>query len=192
MKKGLKITLVILGVIILIALICFAVSHSKIKNNTIATKKAVIVKVNENSLDVVDIKNPTSFLSVSFSKEGNIGFKPGQEILIYSDGMVVDTVPGKLCKVGKIKILKEESDVVIPDDVFRFYYNSYNNVDVTVFEATSKGISFTITDTNEKPYEYSNKYIINKKIKNEEYTGIGEKLGEDTGNSIAGYTRNRN
>ena len=32
-------------------------------------------------------------------------------------------------------------------------------------------------------------YSINKKVKNEKYTGIGQKIGEDTETSTSGYTR---
>ena len=50
------------------------------------------------------------------------------------------------------------------------------------------GISLTITDTNEIPYNYAHSYRINKKVKNKNYTGIGEKIGEDTENSTSSYT----
>ncbi|MBO5478893.1 MAG: hypothetical protein J6A04_04195 [Clostridia bacterium] len=161
------------------------------KSNMSSTIRAVVVKVNEKGLYAIGIENVTELFYVGFSNEGNIGFKQGQEILIYFDGMVLETYPAQLGKVGKIEILKEKSDISIPDSVLRFCYSLRNNVNVTVSELTNSGILLTITDTNELPYNYSNKYIIYKKVKNEDYTGIGYKIGEDTKNSIAGYTRNR-
>lgn len=137
------------------------------------------------------IQNVTGLFSVGFTDEGNIGFKQGQEVLIYFDGMVLETYPAQLGNVGKIKIIKEKSDITIPDNVLRFYYSSRDNINVTVSELTNNGISFTITDTNELPYSYSNEYVIYKKVKNENYTGVGYKIGEDTEYSTSGYTRNR-
>ena len=53
---------------------------------------------------------------------------------------------------------------------------------------TKSSISFNIEDTNELSYTYTNNYKIYKKVKNENYTGIGDKIGEDTENSTAGFT----
>lgn len=191
MKRRLKITLIILGILVLITFILWAIYYSKKKNSTISTATGVIVKVNEKSLDVMGIENATGLFNVGYTSEGDIGFKQGQEILIYFNGMVLESYPAQLGKVGKIKIVKEESNISIPDEVLRFYYSSSSNVNVTVSELTSKGIQFNITDTNELPYSYSNSYTIYKRVKNEEYTGIGYKIGENTENSTSGYTRNR-
>lgn len=160
--------------------------------NMTFTLSGIVVKVNEKSLDVMGINNGEDELnnlySVSFAKEGNIGFKEGQEILIYFDGMVLETFPGQIHNVGKIEIIKEKSETEISADVLRFYNNSEDKVEVKILELTNKGLTIEITDRNEIPYEYANEYVIYKEVKNENYTGVGEKIGEDTENSTAGYT----
>lgn len=159
------------------------------KDNMAVTTTAVVVKVNEKSLSAMGIDGVNSLFSVGFTEEGNIGFKQGQEILIYFDGSVAESYPAQINNPGKIEIIKEKSDTTIPDDVLRFYYSSRDNVNVNVSELTNKGISLTITDTNDLPYDYSNdKYVLYERVKNEDYTGVGYKIGEDTEHSTSGYT----
>ena len=186
MNKKTKNIIAIIASILLIAVICaFRI------NNMSATTRAVVVKVNEKSLLAMGIENVTGLFSVGFTDEGNIGFKQGQEILIYFDGMVMESYPAKLGKAQKIKIVKEKSDIKIPDETLRYCYSSLKNVKAIVSEFTSSGITLIIEDTNELPYSYSNNYTIYKKVKNKDYTGIGYQIEENTGNSTAGYTRNR-
>ena len=191
MKKGLKIAIIILTIIVLGAMLFFAIVFSKVSNNTIATVNGVVVRVYETSMMVMGLGNAPDLFTVGFAKEGNMGFKQGQEILIYTNGTVMETYPAQLGKAGKIKIVKEKSETVIPDNILRFCYSSRNNVTVAVNNLTTNGITLTITDTNELPYNYSQKYTIYKKVKNPNYTGVGQKIGEDTENSTAGFTRNR-
>lgn len=169
----------------------FEKEYKDYKNMTF-TLSGIVVKVNGKSLDIMGINNGEDELnnlySVSFAKEGNIGFKQGQEILIYFDGIMLETFPGRIHNVGKIEIIKEKSEIEIPDDVLRFYNNSIDKVEVKISELTNKGITIEITDRNETPYEYANEYVIYKEVKNENYTGVGEKIGEDTENSTSGYT----
>ena len=218
MKKSIKIIIWIIIVLIFLFLIVFTIDYNKYLDkikadpiesnnnttlNTLAddsiktstnmsyTKKAIIIKVNKNSLDVMDNEIGTDLYSVSFSDEGNIGFKQGQEILIYFDGLIAETFPSKITNVGKIEILKEKTNVEIPDDVLRFYYNSYNNVSVLISDFTPTGISLTITDTNELNYEYSNKYLINKKNKETENVTVDtNKIIPPTENSTSAYIPN--
>ena len=136
-------------------------------------------------------KNVTGLFSVGFTNEGNIGFKQGQEILIYFDGMVMESYPAQIGKVQKIEMVKEKSNTKIPENILRYCYSSKDKVSVTVSEISSKDIKISIKDENELPYNYSNKYIINRKVKNKNYTGVGYQIGENTGNSTAGFTRNR-
>ena len=182
MKKGKKIIVVLLILLLLVVLLGFVVEY--IRRTTI---RAVIVKVSENSLLVYD----GTLYNVGFTKKGDIGFKQGQEVLIFFEGSVMETAPAQPVGVRKIKIIKEKSDREISEQILRYAYNSKDNVKVTVNEFTPTGITFTIIDTNELPYDYSHSYRIEKKVKNSDYTGIGQKIGEDTKNSIAGYTRNR-
>lgn len=162
-------------------------------DNMANTKRAVVVKVNEKSLDVMGIENENGtendLISVSFGQEGDIGFKQGQEILIYFDGIIEESFPAQINNVGKIEIVKEKSDNEIPEEVLRFYYNSEDNVTVSIDEFTKENLLLTIEDTNENAYNYEDiKYDIYKKEKNPDYTGVGQKIGEDTENSTSGYT----
>ena len=159
-------------------------------NKASNTIKAVVVNP-EKGLLVMGIENAADLYDVSYENKDNIKFKQGQEILIYFNGGMLETYPAQIINVEKIEILKEESDIKIPDDILRFCYSSRNNVTVSVSELTRTGIEIIIKDTNELQYEYSNTYKINKKVKNKDYTGVGYQIGENTGNSTAGFTRYR-
>lgn len=159
-------------------------------DNMQATIKAVVVRVNENSLLAMGIEPEKGLYSVGLKNARDVKFEKGQEILIYFNGVVLESYPAQLGNIGKIEIVKNESDVQIPDDIIRFCYNSENKVDVKISELTNSGITLIITDTNTLPYNYPHSYRINKKVKNADYTGKGEKIGEDTANSTSGFTRN--
>lgn len=191
MNKFVKILGISLLVILIVAIILFAVGYIIIKNY-METIKAVVVKVNDNSMLVMGITdNLSGLMSVGFTDEGNIGYKQGQEISFKYNGSITDMYPPSLDKVDKIKITKEKSDVEIPEIILRECYSSRDNVNVIISELTSKGMSITIEDTNEYPYDFFENYIISKKVKNENYTGNGQKIGEDTEYSTSGFTRNR-
>lgn len=192
MKKFGKILGISFLVILIVAIILFAVGYIIIKNY-METIKAVVVKVNDNSMLVMGITdNLSGLMSVGFTDEGNIGYKQGQEISFKYNGSITDMYPPSLDKVDKIKITKEKSDVEIPESILRYCYSSTDNVNVIISELTGKGMSITIEDTNEYPYNLFENYIIRKKVKNENYTGVGQKIGEDTENSTSGFTRYRN
>lgn len=159
------------------------------QDNTKAIMKAVVVKADDKHLMVMGLERPDELIMLG--NEPEMEFKQGQEIAIHFDGMILTTYPAQLGNVQKIEILKEESGRQIPEEMLRYCYSSYKNVTVTISEFTNTGISLTITDTNELPYRYAHCYKINQKVKNEEYTGVGYKIGENTGNTTAGYTRNR-
>lgn len=131
----------------------------------IATKEAIVVKVNNDSLDVMDAENTTELFTVKFSKEGNIGFKQGQKVLIYYNGTINTNFPNEklIDVVGKIEILEEESNTKIPEDVLRKFYSSFDNVKITVEELTNTKISLIINDMNELQYDYADTYKILKK-----------------------------
>lgn len=181
MKKKL---IVILGVIILIivALIFLRI------NNSVSRISGVIIKVEEKDLIVLG-KEDEDVWRISFSKDGNIGFKKGQEVKIYYTDKIIDSIwPAPIRNVKKIKITKEESDIKLSNDLLNFWYSSIDNVSFEVNEFTRSGIILKITDTNEIPFEYSNEYIIQKKVKNENYTGTGYVIGESTATSTSGFT----
>lgn len=164
---------------------------TKNENNKASTTiKAVVVNA-EKGLLVMEIENTGDLYDVNYENKDNIKFKQGQEILIYFNGGMLETYPAQIINVEKIEILKEKSDIKIPDDILRFCYNSRNKVTVSVSELTRTGIEIIIKDTNELQYDYSNSYQINKKVKNKDYTGVGYQIGENTGNTTAGFTRYR-
>ena len=90
--------------------------------------KAVIVKVNKNSLIVMQTEKDEGLINVSFSKEGNIGFKERQEILIDFDGFITLSYPASIYNVKKIKILNEKSNISIPEKHLKYCFSSKNNV----------------------------------------------------------------
>ncbi len=159
----------------------------------IATKEAVVVKVNDDSIDVMGTDNEDDLLTVKYSEEKNHGFKQGQEVLIYFNGVIELVQPKTIDTVGKIEIIKEESGIQIPESVLRNFYSSFDNVEVTVENLNNTGITFTIKDTNKFKYNYADTYVIKKKNvnampaeENESYSSIGavainwEELGKVT------------
>ena len=129
----------------------------------IATKEAIVVKVNDDSIDVMGTDNENDLLTVKYSEDGNIGFEQGQEVLIYFNGVIEPVQPKTIDTVGKIEIIKENSDISIPESALRNFYSSFDNVEVTVDDLNDTGITFTIKDTNELKYNYADTYIIRKK-----------------------------
>lgn len=190
MKKSTKIIIFIIILLVIIGTFAIYI-FTQYQKNMLSSIRGIVMEVYENSLSVMGIEagnEPGSLYSVSFAKDGNIGFKQGQEVLIYFDGIVADSFPAQIHNVEKIEIVAEHSEVEIPDDVTRYYNNTQDKVDVNVTDLTTKGVTITITDTNELPYEYTNDYKLEKEVKNEKYTGQGEYIGEATDNSVLGYT----
>ena len=206
MKKEFKIIITILAIIIILALIILIVVKiqknittvynsddtkeyelsENIESDELSTKIAVVVKVNDNSLIVHEPGK--SEWRVSFSEEGDIGFKQGQEVKIYyTDEMINSIYPAPLYDVEKIEIIKEESDIPLSDDLLSHWYSSVDNVSVIVNEFTRAGITFMITDTNDIPFKYTNEYRIDKKVKNPNYTGKGT-YTEATETSTSSFT----
>lgn len=214
MKKEIKILMIILVSIIVLGLIVFGIDYTRtrkgkkpiflasilkdietredegqlVDNNMAATMRAVVIKVYETGLMAMQIDENSSEV-ISLGIHEDIGFKRGQEILIHYNGMIMETYPAQLGNVGKVEIIKEKSNVVIPNNILRDFYSFGEKVNITVLELTNTGVSLTITDTNELPYDFAHSYTISKKVKNENYTGKGQKNGEDTENSTAGFTR---
>lgn len=176
--------------IVLLVIVVILMSYIYLYNNVLAHKiKAVVVQVRDNSMVVVENNSSKGLLIIGFSDEGNIGYKQGQEIAIYYNGIVDSMYPGHIGSPEKIKITKEKSNIEIPEKALRYCYSSRANVDVEIFELTNSGIHLKITDTNELQYNYAHNYQISKEVKNPNYTGVGYKIGEDTANSTAPYIR---
>lgn len=136
-------------------------------NGSASVIDAVVVKVNENHLSLMEKDDKKSLLTASFAKEGNIGFKQGQEVSVYSDGFIEETYPAGISGVNKIEITKEKSDIEISETAIKWFCNSIDKISVTVDELTKSGISFTIIDNNEVPYDYNIDFKIRKKVNNE-------------------------
>lgn len=207
MRSNLKLIFISISIIIITLVVLFLVSKNIINNSkenliktdesliidkkSIKPMKFIVVKVTDKFLGVISIEDKTKY-NVSYSTEGNIGFKKGQEILVYSTQSTFQmTSPSSISQVEKIKIIKENTDITIPEDVLRYYYSSRNNVNISINSVSDTSIELTIEDSNEYPYIYSNSYSIFHNIKNKEYTGIGYQIGENTKTTTAGYSRNR-
>lgn len=141
MNKKLKIILVL----VIIAVVAFLGIYLIIKNNNqekiddsdidngdnmATTMKAIVLKVNRDSLDVmISVEEENYVNHVMFAKEGNKAFKEGQEILIYYNANPGVNVPGQITDVGKVEIVKEESGVTIPDEIKQIFQNDDNNIE---------------------------------------------------------------
>lgn len=183
MKKERKIAIIaIIAVIVIIGLvIAYDICNYK-------TIKAVVIRVYDNYLMVETAEE--GLASVGFTKEGDIGFKKGQEIAIKEKrwGIRPAIFPTSLNAI-KIKITKQESEMPISKEALLHCYSSEENVKMTIEELTNSGITYTIIDTNTIPYDYSIKYNIRKRVKNENYPEEGKYIGEATENSLPAYTR---
>ena len=158
------------------------------ENNTKATINGVVVKVDSYGLLVMGTQDTNALYRIGFTDEGDIGFKQGQEISIDFDGSGMESYPALLGNVTEIKIEKEKSDTEIPENILRYAYSSKDNVTVSINQISNSMLSIIIGDSNEIPYTYSDSYFINKKVKNENYTGVGKTVGENTNNTVAGFT----
>ena len=148
----LKIVLIAVIILLIAGLILGGIYYFRVKNNMLGTMTGIVVEVSEKSISVMEEGNETGLYSISFSKEGNIGFEKGQKVLIHYGGTVVTTFPGIINNVGKIEILEDGNKTEIPHNVLTFYYSSKDNLNISVSELTNKGIIFSITDTNEIYY----------------------------------------
>lgn len=88
--------IIFICLIVVIAIAIFSI-------NKPITKPALVVKVNEQWLDVIaldenkkDETDSSYICRVNFSEDGDIGFKKGQEILIYFDGIIQQTHPASI------------------------------------------------------------------------------------------------
>lgn len=179
--------LVIVAIIILILLVLISILLKLKEDGPIYKMELIIVKANENNILAMELDG--SLYNIGTKEYSNLEFKNGQKILIYFNGLILQSYPAQLGNIKKIKIIEEESNVEIPKYILRYCYSSTDNIKVTVNELKNNGITLTITDTNEIPYNYSHKYKIYEKVENENYTGVGQKIGEDTENSLSGYIR---
>lgn len=152
-------------IIIIFIIICITVYiFIRIVNPTI---RAVVVRADEKYLTIMNIKDEGLY-NISIA-DNSLKFKKGQEILVYCkyDSFIEQTNPASIKSedIKKIKILKEKSNIEIPNKELVRIYNSGEKVLISINEISQTGISITIKDTNEFKHEYkhSNYYKILKK-----------------------------
>lgn len=150
-RKTLIIILIVFLVVCILGYICIKIFNP--------TMKAVVLKVHENSLLVMDEKD-RSLLNIDLPKDINLQFEEGQEVLIYFtyDTVILSTYPGFIDSefIKNIKILNNKSNIEIPVGVLQWAYNSRNNINVYINEFSETGMTLTITDTN--PYKGEHKF----------------------------------
>ena len=186
-KKRIIKLLMFLVLIVAVAIIVF-----KVNNDSKTILKGVVVRVYDTNMMVMGTNDTLDLYTVEITNKESKKFKQGQEILIYTNGTAMTTYPVQLGKAKKIKIVKEKSETEIPNNILKYCYSSRDNVDILVDKLTATGLTLTITDKNDLPYNYYTNYKIYKKVKNPDYTGEAQKIGEDTESSTSGSTRNRN
>lgn len=199
MKKALNVIIIILVILIVITVTFLIIMYPKLKllekvieNNSASAMKAVVVDVDEKSLDVMGFSGEHDLYSVSYADEGNIRFKQGQEILIYFDGSIAMSYPAQIHHVQNIEIVKEKSNTEIPISVLKHYFSSRNNVTVAINKLNPTGILLSIIDTNELKYDYNDDYMLFKKNKVQENPTIDpNRLTPATENSTSAYLRPR-
>lgn len=178
MKRGLKVLIIILVILVVVAIAILLVKHfttNEVSNeltgnsisydnaDAIATMDVVIAKVDDKSLGVINKDDPNDILTASIPEGDTNEYKQNQEVRVYFDGTINESYPGSFGEVSKIEILKESSEVTIPEKVLKYFYSSRDNVSVSNINVTQTGISFEIKDTNELKYEYTNTYALYKK-----------------------------
>lgn len=176
MKRGLKVLIIVL--VILLAVAILLVKHfttNEVNNeltgnsisydnaDAIATMDVVIVRVDDTYLEVINKDDPNDVMRANIPDDDINEYKQNQEVRVYYNGMINEMYPGSFDKVSKIEILKDNSDVTIPEKALKLFYSSRNNVSVSNINVTQTGISFEIKDTNEYKYEYTNTYTLFKK-----------------------------
>ena len=178
MKRGLKVLIIVLVILVVLAVAILLVKHfttNEVNNeltgnsisydnaDAIATMDVVIVRVDDTYLEVINKDDPNDVMRANIPDDDINEYKQNQEVRVYYNGMINEMYPGSFDKVSKIEILKDNSDVTIPEKALKLFYSSHNNVSVSNINVTQTGISFEIKDTNEYKYEYTNTYTLFKK-----------------------------
>ena len=162
MKKVFKFFTILLFLIILIMVGFYLYAYM---DSVKSTKKVVVVKSFHDGFFGVDEKGELFNIKFyDFNKLNGKDLKKGQEIEIYWHGIIDSFAPPAINNVRKYKILKEKSDIEIPEYAIKKCYNSIDSVIRHVRSITNSGIELRILDTNEIPYEYDFNYYIYKKI----------------------------
>ena len=201
MKRGLKVLIIVLVILVVLAVAILLVKHfttNEVNNeltgnsisydnaDAIATMDVVIVRVDDTYLEVINKDDPNDVMRANIPDDDINEYKQNQEVRVYYNGMINEMYPGSFDKVSKIEILKDNSDVTIPEKALKLFYSSRNNVSVSNINVTQTGISFEIKDTNEYKYEYTNTYTLFKKNPEAEQVKAPS-LPIVTGNTTSSY-----
>ena len=132
--------------------------------NMNAIKKAIVVSTEEDYLSVAEIDDNTKIFKVKYPKNNITSFGQGQEVLIYFNGYSNINSDVQIENVGKIEVVNGENANQITEESLKSASNSFDNISINISAISSSGITFTIEDSNEIPYNYSNSsYKILKK-----------------------------
>lgn len=177
-KKMIKIVLITIIVALILfitpfyaSILCFYIKNGIMWNKEMnkaeivtVTMKAVIFKVmntdNSNYLYAMTTEGEPWVYEVKTDLNSYVNCKTGQEVQLYSEHNA--SIPSidileypTYIHAKKIEILKEESEIEVPDSILHNYYKDWDNIDVKINEINTSKISFTINDSNENPYDYS-------------------------------------
>ncbi len=154
--------------------------------------KGVVVRPEKNTLTIMPTEAGEKYRATEFfyyETENTLNLKQKQEVLVTfhyrkdpNDLFEYDAI------IDDVEILKEESNIEIPRDIFVKAYSSKDNILISINKEKSnnKGIQFTITDKNELKYNYSTmKYNLQKYNSPSTKTEIIHT--EDGGTALPGY-----
>lgn len=166
MKKKTKISIICIVILIMLTIVAFVVYKllDNIRYKECYTIQGVVVRVHEKSITVMGTESWNDLYNIGFTDEGDIGFEKGQEVIVYFNGYIQESYPATPTGVKKIKIIKNKSNIEIPEGILRFCYSSESNVKVKILELHDSGIALNIEDTNELPYEISHEYTLSKEV----------------------------
>ena len=139
-------------------------SSNYYSDNTEKTLDAVVIKVEKLELIVGEIReNNIGAIYVVSKNDYNVEYKMGQEIkVLYAEKKGKLAIQNHIIDVKRIEILKEKSDIVIPEKYLIDYYSSKDNIETKLNKLTCSEISFDIYDKNKYPYNYAKDYRIIK------------------------------
>lgn len=119
--KKIKILLILFAIIVLILLLIqlwIYVDHTK------AHMKLVVVRSYEKTICAIDEAGVLYHVSFDNPEKQNVrGLNKGQEIEIYWHGMINFMAPASIGGVKKYKIIKEKSDIEIPEYAIEYCYS---------------------------------------------------------------------
>lgn len=165
----------ILIIILLITICALGYVVIKIANPTI---RGVVIEATKRNLTFMDVKDNRLLYNISIPENNKLQLKQGQEILVYYKyGSIIEqSLPAHIRTedIKKITLLKEKSDIEIPNKKLERVYNSGEKVLITIDELSPTGISITINDTNEfkREYNHSDSYKLLKGKHNDTYSEL--------------------